>query len=115
MNQLKLEAGDIIAVDFPPTCEANLPGFKPIVGPHPALILRRDGDLLTVLPISRTQRRWAVALDPSDSPLRHSSWVLFSQIRSIPRNQVKRCYGKLSRETFLKTLDSFVGWMRESK
>jgi mRNA-degrading endonuclease toxin of MazEF toxin-antitoxin module len=107
MNQLKLEAGDIIAVDFPPTCEANLPGFKPIAGERPALIFRRDGDLLLVCPISRTERRLAFALDPSDSPLQHRSWVLLSQIRPISRNQVKRYCGKLDRKTFLKSQELF--------
>lgn len=115
MNQLKLEAGDIIAVDFPPTSEANLPGFKPIVGHHPALILGRDGDLLVVFPISTTPRRFAVSLDPSVAPLRHRSWVYLSQIRCISRNEVKHYYGKLGWETVLKTLESFVGWLTQGK
>jgi mRNA interferase MazF len=105
---MNLPRGSLVLVDLEPTRGHEQRGTRPcLVVSDPAVNSSQRFPLLAVVPITGTSAPGALypPLAPGANGLTKPSYALVDHLRSIDKQRIRRCYGKVS-EAELVAIDA---------
>lgn len=102
--------GDVWLVNLSPTVGREQAGTRPAVIISSDLFNESGAELVTVLPITSTERRYKtrIALRPPEGGVKKPCWIIGEQIRTISIRRLIECWGNVNP----RTLDAVVNVIR---